>query len=230
MKVFKIKTFDLYDVCSLLNTYPAMTIPAERAASAYKSGWTETDFIFQIQRVTGATNLADDPVMNSLPFYKHNALGLYWEIDPLVLTLLQSIYRRFVSNVCFTIENDDELFMKVTNFFDTLLNLLTNTYPRYKIILSELETLQNKLIAPVKINRTDTNVGKIKDTPQADITPDSDAYNSAVTWSQNKSEVEDQKLDNLDLSDKLREKWQNVMLEWSNEFDRLFIDSANYEY
>ena len=130
----------------------------------------------------------------------------------------------------------------------SFLNVLDNTYNKYDKLLSLYEAKKNNLMDGMgfhevnEYGRTDTGSGKSRfnDTPQNydedGATFDDEDHTTNMNISESSLGVEggsettrDQsKMDVMEKLENIERLYQNVLLNWSREFGRLFVYSSNY--
>lgn len=112
---------------------------------------------------------------------------------------------------------------------DEFISILNQTFPRYARILEIYDEQSQYLMNAVKQERE--LLHKYNDTPQT--TGISDPFDSDSHLTDASKDVE--KLSNdlmtkMARLDEIERLWKNVFVEWSREFDRLFITKGEYDY
>lgn len=154
----------------------------------------------------------------------------------LALKVLQQVYRRFYNHYVFSVpkdfESDEELQAdsdfaeNKLHFVVALTNIFVQTKDRYMFLLQAYESEKSKLLDGVKT--LTTGVGRFNDTPQ-NIT-DGDEFGDNTHLSNiTKSTAEassdfDTKMARLD---EIARKYRNLLKDWTDEFDSLFIEERN---
>lgn len=139
---------------------------------------------------------------------------------PLVLDL---VVKRFKDMYCFYTNSEDYPTDEAINFIDKLLNLLYMTSPRYLKLLSIYAAADTTLLDPVEITSSGTT--RFNDTPQDSGDFATDSHTTNIT--------EDSRTTSNDLDTKMgrireiESNYNNILLNWSNEFESLFLEEAN---
>lgn len=136
------------------------------------------------------------------------------------------VYARFNSHYCFSINEESNTvatYKECKDWWYKFLNICVFTYPKYKELLAYQAAQANKLMDGVKVSTT----GQIRfnDTPQDITAVSDDKFASNLTKSVQESEsgmntpVERLK--------EINEKFISIYKEWTNEFDKIFIEEGN---
>ena len=152
------------------------------------------------------------------------------DADKLPLELFQMLYRRYWTHYVANIEKEnpteDDVLSIAREFVIRLTNIFVQTKDRYITLLNVYASEKNKLLDGIKT--TTIGVGKFNDTPQNIIDGDEFGDNQHIS-NITKSTAEaisdaDTKINRLD---EITRKYRNIMMDWTNEFDGLFIESEN---
>lgn len=150
--------------------------------------------------------------------------------DEISLDLFRMIYRRYWQHYVGSIDSEhpteDEEYEFVDQFVFKLTNIYVQTKDRYMTLVKAYKSEQAKLLDGIKT--TTIGVGKFNDTPQNIIDGDEFGDNQHIS-NITKSTAEaisdaDTKINRLD---EITRKYRNIMMDWTNEFDGLFIESEN---
>lgn len=150
--------------------------------------------------------------------------------DEISLDLFRMIYRRYWQHYVGWIDNEhpteDEEYEFVDEFIYRLTNIYSQTKERYMTLVKAYKSEQAKLLDGIKT--TTIGVGKFNDTPQNIIDGNEFGNNQHIS-NITKSTAEaisdaDTKINRLD---EITRKYRNIMMDWTNEFDGLFIESEN---
>ena len=132
----------------------------------------------------------------------------------------------------------------VDDFVNALTNVLNFTYEKYSKILDAFDVTKTQLLAGITRTVTGSSSGSnsgksvFNDTPQNENTGgvySGDNYATTVTSNSGESSAsasETTKDDSELLIDKLEKignKYESIILRWSNEFNKLFMMEVNYE-
>lgn len=133
------------------------------------------------------------------------------------------LIKRFWDHYCFYTYSEQVDNDKVKNFIAKLLMILEMTSPRYLKLLEVYETTKNQLLDPVNI--TSGGITRFNDTPQDEGDFANDEHTTNLT--------EDSRTTSNDLDTKMgrireiEKDYNNLILNWSNEFESLFIEEGN---
>ena len=142
--------------------------------------------------------------------------------------LFDKIYARFWNAICFKIRHDLNSDLEVINkekvyFMTTLLNIMNFTAEKYLTILDIYKNNKEKLLD--KVQSITDSINRFNDTPQDGGDFDDDEHTSNI----NKAHVESGSDFNT-LMARIKEiemSYSNLMLKWTNEFDRIFLREEN---
>ena len=149
------------------------------------------------------------------------------DVKRYIVAVTNIVYDRQSDNYMYKVETDDpdytldsDDFRKAMHKFINILNL---TMPKYIPILYQYEKNYEDMLR--KVESESESFSRFNDTPQNE--QDEVDYNTedyATNMGKNKSVS---KIDSNSLPNKLKELQENfksIILEWSNEFDMMFID------
>lgn len=159
--------------------------------------------------------------------YAFTALGNAYTDDvkkAIVNTLITTIYNRHYKDYFFAVDMlwQDNYNLTLEDFkvaINPLLNVLELTAPRYIPLLKQSEKYSNDPTG--KIGSTTTGRTRFNDTPQ-----DEGEFNDEEHASNVSKQVTETQVDVGSIMTRLEELFKNyrsIILEWSNEFNRLFF-------
>ena len=137
--------------------------------------------------------------------------------------VLDLVVKRFLGHYCFYTTNEDYPTNQAFNFMGKLIMVLEMTSPRYLKLLEVYETTKNQLLDPVEI--TTGGITRFNDTPQDEGDFANDSHTTNLT--------EDSRTTSNDLDTKMgrikeiESSYNNVLLNWSNEFESIFLEENN---
>ena len=144
-------------------------------------------------------------------------------INSIVNALMGIVYNRhaydiisFVDNI----ENEEEGYEEAMNkALMKIIGVIDLTLPRYIPLLQQNEYASTDPIAPV--SSTSKSKTRFNDTPQNGGSYNNDPHATNVSESENESIVDSASL--MERLDQLFKNFRSIILEWSNEFNQLFI-------
>ena len=113
-------------------------------------------------------------------------------------------------------EIDGEVFIKA---FTPLINVINNTLPRYVPLLQQNEIYSTAPIAPIGSKTTGRT--RFNDTPQDEGEYNDEEHATNVSKSTTETEVDSGSI--VSRLDELFKNFRSIILEWSNEFNILFL-------
>lgn len=137
--------------------------------------------------------------------------------------VMDLVMKRYREHYVYWTKNDLEDTDKAEVFVSKLIYMLEMTAPRYLKLLEVYTSASAQLLSPVEITSKGTT--RFNDTPQDSGTFDTDSHTTNLT--------EDSRTTTNDLDTKMgrireiESDYNNLLLKWSNEFDKLFIEEAN---
>lgn len=149
--------------------------------------------------------------------------------------LMQEVYARYWKHmtICVDGETDDGLSIYSTHqeecdeFITKVVMVIQATYERYSKLLDVYASEKSKLLDGVKIKTSGT--GQFNDTPQnvqtiAEAFGDNSHVSNITKSDQESVSDVETKMRRIDEIDRM---FRNVIHDWSNEFEDLFIESEN---
>lgn len=133
------------------------------------------------------------------------------------------VCKRFWDHYFFYTESSEFSTDKQKNFIAKLLMILEMTSPRYLKLLEVYDSAKNELLSPVEIKTE--GLTRFNDTPQNEGDFANDEHTTNLT--------EDSRSTTNDLDTKMgrikeiESSYNNLILNWSNEFESLFIEEGN---
>ena len=138
-------------------------------------------------------------------------------------SVMDLVVKRFYMFYCVSSSSGEFPVKEQKNFIAKMIMLLEMTESRYMAILNSYDEAKTKLLGPVK-NKT-TSKNRFNDTPQNNGTYEEDSYTTNISLVNSETEF-----DSDTIMGRIREiegNYNNVLLNWSNEFDALFIEEDN---
>ena len=137
--------------------------------------------------------------------------------------VLDLVVKRFLEKYCFYTLTKEYDLNKGFNFLGKLIYILEMTSPRYLKLLEVYESEKDKLLDPVKI--TSEGISRFNDTPQDEGDFANDEHTTNLTEDTRKTSNElDTKMARIK---EIESNYNNIILNWSNEFESIFIEEAN---
>lgn len=146
-------------------------------------------------------------------------------------------YIEEVMNVVFDRQHDNYLYKSEHDTLDSddfkkamnkVINVMNLTLPKYLPLIYNAEKLYEHALE--KLESTSDTFSRFNDTPQEEQDEtdfNTDDYATNMGRSKSKSEVDWGSP--VERVEALRTKWKSIILEWSNEFDMIFIDEYQLE-
>lgn len=156
------------------------------------------------------------------------------EWKPHIQNLLEQLYARFWKHCCFALHKEvalDDLMTEasdeITDVLGNIVMIILQTYDRYAKLLDIYASESSKLLDGIKT--TTSGVGRFNDTPQ-NITDGDEFGDNTHVSNITKSTAEaisdaDTKMARIDEIDR---RYRNILKDWTNEFEGLFIEGENY--
>lgn len=137
--------------------------------------------------------------------------------------VLDLVIKRFSEKYTFFTLSEEMDSKKKNNYIAKLLYILEMTSPRYLKLLEVYESQKDKLLDPVKI--TSGGITRFNDTPQdeGDFANDEHTTNLTEDTRETSNEL-DTKMARIK---EIESNYNNVLLNWSNEFESIFIEEGN---
>ena len=137
--------------------------------------------------------------------------------------LFDLICKRFKDHYCLSTNSDSLTEEDVGNFYNKLCYVAIMTSPKYLEMIKYYDDLKNELLSPVS-NETE-NISRFNDTPQNGGDFADDSYTTNITQGTSKTKMDlDTPINRLE---EINRKYRNLILDWSNEFNDLFIEEDN---
>lgn len=171
-------------------------------------------------------NLITDVFPNRLPFITYG-IGTS-SPKPHIFELSQYITNRYLRHYCLHCEEELTAYSILRNkyvreFIAKVSNVISFTYDKYASLLDFYSTEKSNLMKAIK--STASGNTRFNDTPQDSGLFEDDEHTTNITQVHSTSETDgDTKIRRLNEIDKL---YNNLMLEWCDEFDKLFIEEIN---
>lgn len=175
----------------------------------------------------------NNPWLNYLSDYSvlksNNAFLTYLDI------LMQELYARYWTHMAVCVESKDDVGLSLYSshqnecdeFIAKIVMVIRQTYDRYSKLLAIYTSEKDKLLDGVKIKTTGT--GQFNDTPQnvqsvAEAFGDNSHISNITKSDQESTSDVETKIRRIDEIDRL---FKNIIRDWTNEFDGLFVESEN---
>ena len=187
--------------------------------------WTLQEVIAQVgytvnpwdstYKVSFVTIMYDEMELETIPLWKGTTPEAAKDY---IEDLWQIIIARFYNWSCIETVSADlnslEAYKEYTRFFTKLANIVLMTYDKYAGIIKSFKSIQSDLMAQVK-STTETGYN---DTPQSEgsygDTTHRSSYTKVTSLVDGATPIE--------RLNEINNKLKNIMLDWSNEFKRLF--------
>lgn len=138
--------------------------------------------------------------------------------------LVNMVYDRFSTHYIVS-SIDDEVVtseLKKQAVFK-IIRIIVNTYPKYSQLMKYYGDLEDNLMK--QIGSTTKATGRFNDTPQNGGDFSDDEHTSNITISESEVGVDgDTPIERLT---EIKGKLVSIMYDWSNEFDKIFIEEGN---
>lgn len=140
-------------------------------------------------------------------------------IDKIVNALMGVVYNRHANDIISWVDNAEDEEAAMYMALSKLIGVIDLTLPRYIPLLQQNEYASTDPIAPV----TSRSTGKTRfsDTPQNGGLFEDDDNTTNLTQSETESSVDSASL--MERLDMMFRNFRSVILEWSNEFNQLFL-------
>lgn len=210
----KYKLFNAYNLVDLIN------LVSEEEINEFNFVLSES-FINLIVSAFNYNYSSISPQLNNLNIVYYDNTTSTWELKENVDKVLNLIFNRFKFSYCVSViesASEEEKIFEAKKFLNNFLNILDMTSPYYLTLLNAYKSKENNLLDGLT---TEANsLARFNDTPQNE----GDFANDSHTSSTNEVEATTT-ADNKDVIEKLKslkDSYNNLLLEWSNEFERLF--------
>lgn len=137
--------------------------------------------------------------------------------------VMNLVVKRFHNFYCVSSSSGEFPVKEQKNFIAKLIMILEMTESRFMSILGAYNEAKDKLLGPVKNITKSKN--RFNDTPQNNGSYEEDPYTTNISFVDSESDF-----DSDTIMGRIREiegNYNNVLLDWSNEFDSLFIEEDN---
>ena len=154
-------------------------------------------------------------------------IGIVYTASTLENELFIHVYDRYWREYCLFTENEvgtseAEVVEAWFPFWLKFYNILQWTKEKYETLISYYRGNLTKLMDDVKT--TSRGTSRFNDTPQGSGDFSDDPHTSSIN--QNNSTYEDEKDTKVQRLREIQDKMNNVMLDWVNEFDKLFVHES----
>lgn len=142
-----------------------------------------------------------------------------------IQALVHIIWSRNSSNYIFSIDEDEdaELNFHLAKFASDLINLMNITAPRYLALLNAYQEKKDDLLS--KLKGSTHAVTRFNDTPQNAGDFEDEEYATNVTIGD--VSTENDPMTAMERIREIDESYNNLLLIWANEFNRLFLRREN---
>lgn len=139
--------------------------------------------------------------------------------------LWKLVYARFKDHFCY--KSDIEVIQDkdAYNFMLKVVNVIVMTYDKYAKILDIYDSNKSKLMDRVKTTSTSKN--KFNDTPQNEDNGSFEDDDHVTNINMANAETETDANTIMGRIKEINDSYQNILLQWANEFDKLFIEEGN---
>ena len=175
--------------------------------------YKESDFTAMLEHMADTLTYFETPIWNSDSGYSDLAYP----------KLIDILVRRYNEKLCFYSDSESYDEGKAFNFIAKMLNLIEMTAPRYLAILKVYDDNKNNLMNPVSI--VSEGISRFNDTPQDEGDFANDEHTTNLTQDHRETSNDIDTI--MGRIKEIESNYNNVLLDWSNEFERLFIEEAN---
>lgn len=170
--------------------------------------------------------------LSSYPYvFKWNEQASRFYLTSQIMDVLNQIGIRHQSDILFALDEDEDTQDNADNcLFQWLLSFIfiaNNTAPRYATMLDLYEDEKENLMKALKNTSNNHAVSRFNDTPQDTGDFEGETYATNVTIGDVESTNEINPMTTMERLREIDESYRNIMLQWANEFDSLFLDGAN---
>lgn len=232
--------YNYIDIIAFLENYPDM---AHLNVIPFAYDVDLSSLEYAIEEASNLSFSNQNNALKYLNFLEWDSDNSYYVFKDHAKELLRILYDRFGRSY-FVKSNSDEAseIREISKMkINALASILNLTYNKYATLLDNLETLKNKLINPKESgyhSTTETSgngTNRFNDTPQNTGAFDTDPYTTNINESETSGDSETTSentvndLYNVEKIAMLEDKYRIILLNWSNEFKRLFMLEVNYE-
>ena len=149
-------------------------------------------------------------------------------IEDIINALMTIVYDRHAYDYFYKINMscEEDIDMVQADFPEAirnLINVINLTLPRYIPLLQQNEEFSYAPVSPIGSKTTTSGRTRYNDTPQNEGDFNDESHASNVSDSENQSESVVDTGSIVSRLDELFKNWRSIILEWSNEFNRLFF-------
>ena len=158
------------------------------------------------------------------PLYTYDSSTPPVEIlKPYIEEVLNQVFARFRKHYLYWTKKDE---LEEEDFYEITLklaNILMNTYPKYSQLYKYYKDKENQLMDMIS-SETSGDVG-YNDTPQngGDFSDENHRTNYTETRQTNRTEGNTP----IERLKEIKDKLSSILFEWSEEFDRIFLEEGN---
>lgn len=154
-----------------------------------------------------------------------------WDVIQKFNECFAQIVIRHQGDIIFALDEDEDTQENNTRclaqWLASMIFIANNTAPRYTKLLELYDSNKSKLMDALKNTTSSNAISKFNDTPENTGDFEGESYTTNVTIGDVESTTELNPMTAMERLREIEESYRNVMLQWVNEFDRLFIDGAN---
>ena len=185
--------------------------------------WTFAEVLDPTKKGYQLSNSEVLTIVTSMTGYTTPLISQGAWVKPEYSKVMDLVIKRFVAKYTFyTLEEEMDI-DKRNEFIAKLLMIMEMTSPRYLKLLEAYTSSDNKLLDPVKI--TSKALTRFNDTPQDEGDFANDEHTTNLTEDDRETSNElDTKMARLK---EIESNYNNILLNWSNEFESLFIEEGN---
>lgn len=145
--------------------------------------------------------------------------------NPYISQLWQMIYARNLNEGVYESESNQYDYKEFKAWMIRLINLMIFTQDRYMVLLNLYNKNKNDLLK--QISTTSESKTRFNDTPQDEGVFESDPHTTNLTQASITASTDKDTI--IIRLREIQDNYMQVMTNWLNEFEILFIRSANYE-
>lgn len=175
----------------------------------------------------------NNPWLNFLDAY--DILKENNSFKPYLLELTRELYARYHTHMVFSDDSKEDYGLnlyqnlqdKCDEFIGKVVMIIVQTYDRYAEILKMYQDNKAQLLASVKISTN--SAGMFNDTPQniQDIEYEFGDVDHTSNITKSKQDVSSDVKPIIERIDDINRKYRNLIRDWTNEFEGLFLESEN---
>lgn len=238
------KVYKLKEVSKLLSEYPSTSVTPDIIPFENYNVWGACFIYFFYSLYADAHNpLKLRNIMLQIKGVEYDELTADFSINSFSFDLFNKVFSRYAEWVAMEIPfdlwtneapDDEKIHKGLYKFVSRFINIYNNTYDKYQALYTAYQSLSSTLItskkstAKVETENSASGVNRFNDTPQNDGTFDEDTHTTNINESETSGEGEtNSTYNNNDLYDvekiqMLHDKYLDILLAWSNEFERMF--------